>query len=180
MKLNIFILIFGIIFGIIFYNKFLQPDSNEIIINKIDTIYQERQNYIRDTVIVKQKVIINRYDTVKKYVDSVFENSNDSDKQKLFDSVYQTSLYDSFKTIEATNSQAKSAIEAKNLWIRDSSLLDICEENVKNCDGSLNKMKEQVDSLKNVPAKNNFWKGFGYGVGTGISIFALTYILLTE
>lgn len=180
MKLNIFLLLFGICLGIIGYNKFLDSPDKEIVkyINKIDTIYNERQIYKKDTVIVKQKIVINHYDTIVKNIDSVFNSDNDSLKQELFDSTFPTSLYDSFKIIDATNSQAKSAIEYRNLFTRDSSLLNICEENVKNCDESLDKINLQVDSLKMIKPKNNFWKGFGVGFGTGVSVFALTYILL--
>lgn len=182
MKLNIFLLLFGICLGILGYNKFLDSSDKEITkyINKVDTIYNERQIYKRDTVLVKQKTVINHFDTVVKNIDSVFNSDNDSLKQKLFDSTFPTDLYDSFKIIEATNSQAKSAIEYRNLFTRDSSLLNICEENVKNCDESLDKVKTQTDSLKLIKPKNNFWKGFGVGVGTGVSIFGLTYILLAE
>ncbi len=182
MKLNIFLLLFGICLGILGYNKFLDSPNKEITkyINKIDTIYNERQIYKRDTVIVKQKIIINHFDTIVKNIDSVFNSDNDSLKQKLFDSTFPTSLYDSFKIIDATNSQAKSAIEYRNLFSRDSSLLDICEENVKNCDESLDKVKAQIDSLKLVKPKNNFWKGFGVGFGTSVTILGLTYILLAE
>ena len=182
MKLNIFLLLFGICLGIIGYNKFLDSPDKEITkyINKIDTIYNERQIYKRDTVLVKQKIVIDHFDTVVKNIDSVFNSGNDSLKQKLFDSTFPTSLYDSFKTIDATNSQAKVAIEYRNFFSRDSSLLNICEENVKNCDESLDKIKTQVDSLKLITPKSNFWKGFGVGFGTGVSVFALTYILLAE
>jgi len=182
MKLNIFLLLFGICLGIIGYNKFLDSPDKEVLkyINKIDTIYDERQIYKRDTVIVKQKIVIDHFDTVVKNIDSVFNSDNDSLKQKLFDFTFPTILYDSFKIIDATNSQAKSAIEYRNLFTRDSSLLNICQENVKNCDESLDKVKTQTDSLKLVKPKNNFWKGFGVGVGTGVSIFGLTYILLAE
>jgi len=182
MKLNIFLLLFGICLGIIGYNKFLDSPDKEVLkyINKIDTIYNERQIYKKDTVIVKQKIVIDHFDTVVKNIDSVFNSNNDSLKQKLFDFTFPTTLYDSFKIIDATNSQAKSAIEYRNLFTRDSSLLNICQENVKNCDESLDKVKTQTDSLKLVKPKNNFWKGFGVGVGTGVSIFGLTYILLAE
>lgn len=182
MKLNIFLLLFGICLGIIGYNKFLDSPDKEVLkyINKIDTIYNERQIYKKDTVIVKQKIVIDHFDTVVKNIDSVFNSNNDSLKQKLFDFTFPTTLYDSFKIIDATNSQAKSAIEYRNLFTRDSSLLNICQENVKNCDESLDKVKTQTDSLKLIKPKNNFWKGFGVGVGTGVSIFGLTYILLAE
>jgi len=182
MKLNIFLLLFGICLGIIGYNKFLDSPDKEVLkyINKIDTIYNERQIYKKDTVIVKQKIVIDHFDTVVKNIDSVFNSNNDSLKQKLFDFTFPTILYDSFKIIDATNSQAKSAIEYRNLFTRDSSLLNICQENVKNCDESLDKVKTQTDSLKLIKPKNNFWKGFGVGVGTGVSIFGLTYILLAE
>lgn len=170
MNLKIFLFLVGMCFGLIGYHKFLvvEPINTTELIERIDTVFYERSKYIKDTVIVRQKIVQNHYDTLVLKTDSVFNSDNDSLKQEYFDTEIPTNENDSLRIIFATNSQAKAAIEYKNLWIRDSSLLDICEDNVKNCDESLYKIELKIDSLKNIKPKSNFYRDFGIGFGLGI------------
>ena len=170
MNLKIFLFLIGVCFGLIGYHKFLvvEPVNTKELIERIDTIFYDRENYIKDTVIVKQKIVYNHFDTLVLKNDSVFDSDNDSLKQSYFDTEIPTIDNDSLRIIFATNSQAKAAIEYKNLWYRDSSLLDICEDNVRNCDESLNKIELKIDSLKNIKPKSNFYRDFGIGFGLGI------------
>lgn len=163
MKFNIFLLLVGICIGLIFYNRVLDvkviPNDVNRIEVEIDTVFSERIQYIKDTVIVKQKIVTDRFVEVEKSVDSVFKDTSVENKQNLFDSVYPGNLYDSFKVIDVTSSQAHDAIEAKLLQQRDSSLLDICQDNVKQCDKSLETIKVKIDTLKQIiPEENKTWK----------------------
>lgn len=169
MNVKIFLFLVGMCFGLIGYHKFLTNDTvtSEKIIERIDTVFYEREKYIKDTVIIRQKIVQNHFDTLVLKTDSVFNSNNDSLKQEYFDKEIPSIENDSLRIVFATNSQAKSAIEYKNLWIRDSSLLDICEDNVKNCDGNMNKIKIQFDSLKNIKPKTNY-RDFGIGFGLGV------------
>lgn len=175
MNRNILFLLIGICLGLIGYNKFLDipNEQTEILLKQIDTVYQDREKFIRDTIIVRKNVVINHYDTVEKKLDSVFNSDNDSLKQSYFDFEIPSEENDTLRKISATNSQAKLSIEYKNLWTRDSSLLDICEDNVKNCDGSMNKIKTKLDSLENIKPESHMIRDVGIGFGLGILIFGL-------
>ena len=134
--------------------------------------------YIKDTVIVKQKIVVDRFVEDVKVVDSVFRDTSVENKQKLFDSVYPGNLYDSFKIIDATSSQAHDAIEAKYLQQRDSSLLEICQDNVKQCDKSLETVKTKIDTLKQlIPVENSRWKAIGITTSITSGLLALLYFL---
>ena len=182
MNLKILLFLIGLCCGLIGYHKFLVNDKpqTEKIIERIDTVFYEREKYVKDTVIVKQKIVQNHYDTLVLKNDSVFNSDDDSLKQAYFDEEIPTEENDSLRIIFATNSQAKSAIEYKNLWNRDSSLLDICEDNVKNCDESLDKIKIQNDSLKNIKPESNFYRDFGFGFGVGTLITIGTILVANE
>jgi len=166
MKLNVFLFLFGIFCGMLFYNKVLDIKVDDKNINRIeveiDTVFSERTNYIKDTVIVKQKVVIDHFFETNKKIDDVFADTSVTNKQKLFDSVYSGNIYDSFRVLDMTSTQAHDAIEAKLLQQRDSSLLDICEDNVKQCDKSLETIKGKIDTLKEfIPKENKTWKIVG-------------------
>lgn len=182
MKFNIFLLLVGICIGLIFYNKVLDvkviPNDVNRIEVEIDTVFSERIQYIKDTVIVKQKIVTEHFVEVNKSVNSVFKDSSVENKQKLFDSVYPGNLYDSFKIIDATSSQAHDAIEAKLLQQRDSSLLDICQDNVKQCDKSLETIKVKIDTLKQlIPVENSCWKAIGITTSITTGLLVLLYFL---
>lgn len=166
MRLNVFLFLVGICVGLIFYNKVLDVKVDNKNLNRIeveiDTVFSERIKYVNDTVSPKQKKVNKHFAEVNKTVDSVFKDSSVENKQKLFDSIYPGNLYDSFKVIDATSSQAHDAIEAKLLQQRDSSLLDICQDNVNQCDKSLETIKVKIDTLKQlIPVENNTWKIIG-------------------
>jgi hypothetical protein len=150
----------------------------DLVYKKIDTIYSERLKYIHDTVEVRKTKIINRFDTIQKITDSVFAQDVDSLKIVVFNVAYPPK--DSLKLMEIDQSQAKSAIEYKSFSMRDSALLELCQENVKQCDGTLVKVKEQIDTLRKTPViiKSNFLRDFGIGFGTAVVTFVATYILL--
>ena len=181
MKLNVILFVLGICVGLIFYNKVFDVGSDKKsseIIRQIDTVFSERTHYIKDTVIVKQKIVVDRFIEDVKIVDSVFKDTSVENKQKLFDSVYPGNLYDSFKIIDATSSQAHDAIEAKYLQQRDSSLLDICQDNVKQCDKSLETVKTKIDTLKQlIPVENSRWKAIGITTSITSGLLALLYFL---
>ena len=181
MKLNVILFVLGICVGLIFYNKVFDVGSDKKsseIIRQIDTVFSERTHYIKDTVIVKQKIVVDRFIEDVKIVDSVFKDTSVENKQKLFDSVYPGNLYDSFKIIDATSSQAHDAIEAKYLQQRDSSLLDICQDNVKQCDKSLETVKTKIDTLKQlIPVENSRWKAIGITTSITSGLLVLLYFL---
>ena len=181
MKLNVILFVLGICVGLIFYNKVFDVGSDKKsseIIRQIDTVFSERTHYIKDTVIVKQKIVVDRFIEDVKIVDSVFKDTSVENKQKLFDLVYPGNLYDSFKIIDATSTQAHDAIEAKYLQQRDSSLLDICQDNVKQCDKSLETIKSKIDTLKVIiPVENKTWKNIAIVSTTTAGVLFLLNLL---
>lgn len=181
MKFNTFLFLLGFVFGIIFYNKVLvsKVDHKEItrIEAAIDTVFSERKQYVKDTVAPKEKIIKTNFSKVTKHVDSVFKDSSVENKQKLFDSTYPTSLYDSLKIIDITSSQSHDAIEAKLLQQRDSQLLEVCKDNVNQCEKSLETIQVKIDTLKQIiPEENSHWKSIGITTSM-ISVILLIMIL---
>lgn len=166
---DLFIGIFCIAIGI-FIGNILYSGNNKAVektVQKIDTLYNDRVTYLKDTVYVQKKIIVSHFDTVQGKIDSIFSGSDSSKKSDLFNSTYVSE--DTLKFINISSDQAKQAIEVKNLWIRDSSLLDLCEKNVSQCDGTLVQIKTQVDSLKNIKIpEDHTVRNFAYGVVSGI------------
>lgn len=158
-----------------FYLNHKKPDANKFF-EKIDTIYSVRERFVRDTIKVKETKILNHFDTVEKTVTKIFEVGSDSQKIALFDSIYKR--YDTSKFLNISQTQAKNAIEMKYLFQRDSALLGVCQENIKNCDNALTSVKNNVDSLKLVKPEGYFFRDFGIGFGTALGVFGLAYIVM--
>lgn len=162
------ILIIGFVLGLVVNNFLNQNKNKEIvkIVERIDTLYGDRLEYLKDTIYVQKKIITTHYDTVKTHIDSIFSGNGSSKKSELFDSVYFSK--DTVKFIDISSDQAKQAIETKFLMVRDSSLLDLCEKNVSQCDGTLVKIKNETDSIKNIkiPEEHNV-RNFAYGIFAG-------------
>lgn len=181
MKLNTLLLLLGFVFGIIFYNKVLVSDVDRKEVTRIeaaiDTVFSERIVYVKDSVDPKEKIIKTNFSKVTKRVNSIFKDTSVENKQKLFDSIYPTSLYDSFKIIDITSSQSHDAIETKLLLQRDSQLLEVCTDNVNQCEKSLETIKVKIDTLKQlIPEENSHWKAIGITTSI-ISVILLIIIL---
>lgn len=178
-KIWIALLLIALILGFFGGKQFFQPKSSNVIQNtvaKIDTLYKDRQSYIHDTVIVKQKIVVNHFEKVSSNLDSVFSGKDSVKKVQLFDSVYSSK--DTNKFIDISQDQAKQAIETKYLMERDSALLGICLDNVKNADKTISKMKTEADSLKIVKiSEEHFWRDSGIGFAAGFA-FLVAYIVL--
>lgn len=166
MKINILLCLLSFVFGMIFYNKVFvtNADYKKVtqIESQIDSVFSERTNYVKDTVIPKEKIIKKNFTKAAIHIDSIFKDSSVENKQKLFDSTYPTSLYDSFKILDITSSQSHDAIEAKLLQQRDSQLLEVCTDNVNQCENTLDTLKVRIDTLKEyIPKGNGYWKTVG-------------------
>lgn len=163
----VFILLLGIVLGYLGNNLLNGNKDITKTVEKIDTIYNSRTDFLKDTIYVQKKIIVNHFDTVSSKVDSVFSGKDSTKKQSMFDSVYFSK--DTLKNIDISSDQAKQAIEVKILWIRDSSLLDLCEKNVAQCDGTLVKIKTEVDSLNGVKIpENHNLRNFICGLSAGL------------
>lgn len=172
--LPLYTFLLGLIICFFWFNS-KKVEKNEIF-KKIDTIYSERERFVHDTIKVKETKILNHFDTVEKTVTKIFEVGSDSQKIALFDSVY--TRFDTSKFLNISQTQAKNAIEAKYLFQRDSALLGVCQENVKNCENALTSVKINVDSLKMVKPETHFFRDFGIGFGTAFGVLGLTYIVM--
>ena len=172
------LIVISLLIGFFGGKQFFQPKESKIIQNvvaRVDTLYKDRQQYIHDTVIVKQKVVVNHFEKVSGKLDSVFSGNDSAKKVTLFDSVYASK--DTIKFLDISQDQAKQAIEAKYLFERDSALLGICLDNVKNADSTISKMKTNVDSLKNIRvSEEHFWRDSGIGFVAGVGLL-LAYIM---
>lgn len=172
------LIVVALLIGFFGGKQIFQPKESKIIQNvvaRVDTLYKDRQSYVHDTVIVKQKIVVNHFEKVSGNLDSIFSGKDSVKKVSLFDSVYYSK--DTIKFLDISQDQAKQAIEAKYLFERDSALLGICLDNVKNADETISEMKTNVDSLKNVRvSEEHFWRDSGIGFGVGLT-FLFAYIL---
>lgn len=159
MKNEILFLVMFFVICLMFW--YIQPNKNEAIERafvKIDTVYQTRVDYRTDTITKYKTKILKDYDTVYKYTDSVFSFGTDSQKIAQFN--YHFPIIDTTKLMTITTNQAKDAIVVKEKFVRDSSLLDMQNKNVANCDSSFDVLKAETDSIKQNLPKNDskLWK----------------------
>lgn len=186
MYIGLIILAFMIGFGISYVSIDRTPKTITVekIIKKIDTIYSDREVFIRDTIEVEKKVVITNYENTVVTIDKTFEDGKDSVKIALFEKYYPKA--DTNYLTRITSNQAKSAIDTKEKFYRDSSLLAIEKKNIDNCNSTLDKLKIQTDIVSDV-AKSDNKIAYSDGVKRGIiytlsGVLGLTavYILLTN
>ena len=105
------LIVISLLIGFFGGKQFFQPKESKIIQNvvaRVDTLYKDRQTYLHDTVIVKQKVVVTHFEKVSGKLDSVFSGNDSAKKVTLFDSVYASK--DTIKFLDISQDQAKQAM----------------------------------------------------------------------
>lgn len=183
--LIIFAIIVSFLFGYIVTDQFIKPTKKEIPasiikLHEIDTIIVDREHYIIDSIIPKEKKIITDAESATVYVDNTFKYGNDTDKVKLFNSKYPP--VDTNKLMIITNNQAESAILEKINHDKDSSLMVLYKNSADDCDirlGLISGKVVETDKLVKHDIDSAFWSGVKKGTlwTTILSILGITYIL---
>lgn len=174
------ILILAIVFlsgGAIEHYRLSNTSKIDTIGKEIKKIYQDRIVYVHDTIEVEKKVIKDHYIRDTEYVNITFKGS-DSSQIALFDSTYPK--IDTNFLMRITHTQAKDAINKSISQRRDSLLLTTETKNVKNCDSSLTKVVNKVDTLikEKIVKKDNFIEGALSGVVLSIIVFLFGSVYL--
>lgn len=168
-------ILISFLFGYIVTDQIIKPTKKEVPasiykLHQIDTIIVDREHYILETVVKKEKEIITETETNTVVVDNTFKNGSDSDKINLFNSKYPAP--DTTKLMVITDKQAESAILEKINHARDSSLMVLYKNSADDCDIRLSIIKDKVDSAKTLAA-SDIDSSYVEGLKKGSTITAL-------
>ena len=184
--LIIIAIIISFLFGYIVTDQVIKPTKKEvpasiIKLHEIDTIIVDREHYIIDSIIPKEKKIITDAESATVYVDNTFKYGNNTDKVKLFNSKYPP--VDTNKLMIITNNQAESAILEKINHNRDSLLMVLYKNSADDCDVRLSLINDKVvetDELIKHDIDSSYWSGVKRGSSITAAILTflgITYIL---